>query len=82
MDGSHSEHYAPAPGLVLVKGVLSHAAETGRNKDHIVAVVGVRRAYYHAEPRRRSSSLATTTGCAVVATCKGQGIDDRVNVQR
>ena len=32
-----------------MKGVLSHAAAAGRNKDHIVAVVDVRRAYFYAE---------------------------------
>ena len=47
MDGcSDSEHYASTPGLELVKGALSHAAAAGRNKDHIVAVVDVRRAYF------------------------------------
>ena len=51
MDGcSDSEHYAPTHGLELVKGVLSHAAAAGRNKDHVVAVVAVRRAYLYAEP--------------------------------
>ena len=50
MDGPDSEHYASTPGLELVKGVLSHAAAVGRNKGHIVAVVDVRRAYFHAEP--------------------------------
>ena len=34
MDGSNCEHYAPTLGLELVKGVLSHAAAAGRNKDH------------------------------------------------
>ena len=38
MDGSDCEQYAPIPGLELVKGVLSHAAAAGRNKDHFVAV--------------------------------------------
>ena len=50
MDGPDCEHYAPTPGLELVKGVLSHAAAAGRNKDHVVAVVDVRRAYFYAEP--------------------------------
>ena len=50
MDGPDCEHYPPTPGLELVKGVLSHAAAAGRNKDHIVAVVDVRRAYFYAEP--------------------------------
>ena len=49
MDGPNCEHYAPTPGLELVKGVLSHAAAAGRNKDYTVAVVDVRRAYFHAE---------------------------------
>ena len=49
MDGPDGEHYAPTPGLELVKGVLSHAAAAGRNKDHIVAVVDVRRTYFCAE---------------------------------
>ena len=31
-------------------GVLSHAAAAGGNKDHIVAVVDVRRASFYAEP--------------------------------
>ena len=47
MDGcSDSEHYASTPGLQLVKGALSHAAAAERNKDHTVAVVDVRRAYF------------------------------------
>ena len=50
MDGPDCEHYAPTPGLELVKGALSHAAAAGRNKGHIVAVVDVRRAYFCAEP--------------------------------
>ena len=50
MDGPDCEHCAPTPGLVLVKCVLSHTAVTGRNEDHIVAVVDVRRAYFYAEP--------------------------------
>ena len=41
MDGPDCEHCAPTPGLDLVKGVLS--------KDHVVAVVDVRRAYFYAE---------------------------------
>ena len=49
MDDPDSEHYAPTPGLELVKGVLSHAAEGGRNRDHIVEVVDVRRAHLYAE---------------------------------
>ena len=49
-DGPDCEHHAPTPGLDLVKGVLSHAAAAGRNNDHIVAVVDVRRAYFYAEP--------------------------------
>ena len=50
MDGPDCEHYAPTPGLDLVKGVLSHAAAAGKSKDHVVAVVDVRRAYFYAEP--------------------------------
>ena len=50
MDGPDCGHHAPTPGLELVKGVLSHAAAAGRNKDHVVAVVDVRRAYFYAEP--------------------------------
>ena len=36
MDGPDCEHYAPTPGLDLVKGVLSHAAAAGKSKDHVV----------------------------------------------
>ena len=50
MDGRGSEHCVPTPGMELIKGVLSHAPAAGRNKDHIVAVVDVRRAYFFAEP--------------------------------
>ena len=50
MDGPDCEHYAPTPGLDLVKGVLSHVAAAGKSKDHVVAVVDVRRAYFYAEP--------------------------------
>ena len=50
MDGPDSEHYVPTPTLELMKGVLSHAAAAGRNNDHIVAVVDVRRACFYAEP--------------------------------
>ena len=50
MDAPDSEHYAPTPGMELVKCVLSHVATAGRNKDHIVAVVDVRRACFYAEP--------------------------------
>ena len=50
MDGPDCEYYAPTPGLDLVKGVLSHAAAAGKSKDHVVAVVDVRRAYFYAEP--------------------------------
>ena len=50
MDGPDCKHYAPTPGLDLVKGVLSHAAAAGKSKDHVVAVVDVRRAYFYAEP--------------------------------
>ena len=50
MDDTHCEHHAPTPGLELVKGVLSHVAAAGRNKDHVVAAVDVRRAYFFAEP--------------------------------
>ena len=35
MDGPECEHYAPTPGLELVKGELSHAAVAGRGKDHV-----------------------------------------------
>ena len=41
--------YAPTAGLERVKGVLSHVAAAGRNNDHVVAVVGVRRACSNAE---------------------------------
>ena len=50
MDGPDCEHHAPTLGLDLVKGVLSHAAAAGKSKDHVVAVVDVRRAYFNAEP--------------------------------
>ena len=50
MDGPECEHYAPIPGLDLVKGVLSHAAAAGKSKDHVVAVVDVRRTYFCAGP--------------------------------
>ena len=50
MDGLDCDDYAPTPGPELVKGVLSHAAAARRNKDHVVAVVDVRRAYFYAEP--------------------------------
>ena len=50
MDGPDCEHHAPTLGLDLVKGVLSHAAAAGKSKDHVVAVVDVRRAYFYAEP--------------------------------
>ena len=33
-----------------MKGVLSHAAAAGKNKDHVVAVVNVRCAYFYVEP--------------------------------
>ena len=49
-DGPDCEHHAPTPGLDLVKGALSHAAAAGRNNDHIVAVVDIRRVYIYAEP--------------------------------
>ena len=49
-DGPDCEHYAPTPGLDLVKGVLNHAVAAGNSKDHVVAVVDVRRAYFFAEP--------------------------------
>ena len=54
MDGRDCEHYVPPPGLDLVKGVLSHAAAAGKSKDHVVAVVDVRRAYFFAEPLPRT----------------------------
>ena len=50
MDGPDRKHYVPTPGLELIKGVLSHAAAAGKNKDRIVAVVDVSRAYFYAEP--------------------------------
>ena len=50
MDGPDCEHYAQTPGLDLVKGILSHVAAAGKSKDHVVAVVDVRRAYFQAEP--------------------------------
>ena len=50
MDGPDSGHHAPTLGLELVKGVLSHVAAAGRDNDHIVAVVDVRRSYFNAEP--------------------------------
>ena len=56
-DGSDCEHYAPTLGLELVKGVLSHAAAAGRNEDHTVAVVDVRRAYFCAEPLPKTFEL-------------------------
>ena len=43
MDRPDCEHYAPTPGL-------SHAAAAGKIKDHVVAVVDVRRAYFYAGP--------------------------------
>ena len=49
-DGADCEHYAPTPGLDLVKGVLTHAAAAEKSKDHVVAVVDVRRAYFFAQP--------------------------------
>ena len=57
------EHYTPTPGLDLVKGVLSHAAAAGKSKDHVVAVVDVRRAYFYAEPllRHRHSDNGACT---------------------
>ena len=51
MDGSDCKHYAPTLGLELAKGVLSHAAAAGRKKDHVVAVVDVRRAYFQGSPK-------------------------------
>ena len=50
MDGPDCERYAPTLRLEPVKGVLSHAAAAGRNKDHVVAVFDVRRAFFCAEP--------------------------------
>ena len=49
-DWPDCKHYAPTPGLDLVKGVLSHAAAAGKSKDHVVAVVDVRRVCFCAEP--------------------------------
>ena len=56
MNGPDCEHHAPTLGLELVKGVLSHAAAAGSNKDHIVAVVEVR-----ASSKDGSSNCLTTT---------------------
>ena len=55
MDGpDHGEHYAPTPGLDMVKAVLSHAASSrgkfGKDDDVIVVVVDIRRAYFYAKP--------------------------------
>ena len=50
VDGPDCEHLAPSFGLELTRGVLSRAAAAGRNKDHVVAVVDVRLAHFHAEP--------------------------------
>ena len=70
MDDPDCGHCAPTPGLELVKGVLSHGAAAGRNKDHIVAVCDVRRAYLYAEPLPKTFvelpddyDLDTQTGC-------------------
>ena len=49
MDGPDCEHYAPTPGLDLVKGVLSHAAASGV---HISM---------QSLSQRRSSSFLTTS---------------------
>ena len=75
MDGLDCEHYAPTPGLELVKGVLCHAAAAGRNNDHIVAVVDVRRAHFYAEPLPKTlldhygpDTQLNETGCKVVTT--------------
>ena len=58
-----------------MKGVLSHAAAAGWNEDHIVAVVGVRRAYFHAEPLPKTFGelldcydLDTRTSCTNLQT--------------
>ena len=52
----HGEHYAPTPGLDMVKAVLCHAAssrgsgQSRKDDDVIVAVVDIRRAYFYAKP--------------------------------
>ena len=63
MDGPDCEHYAPTPGLDLVKGVLSHAAAAGKSRDHVVAVVDVGRVHISMQSlsQRRSSSCLTTS---------------------
>ena len=49
MDGTDSEHHGAIPGLELVRGVFNHGAAAGKNQNHIVAVVDVRRACFYAE---------------------------------
>ena len=60
--GLDCEHYAPTLGLDLVSGELSHAAAARKNKDHVVAVVEVRRAYFYAEPLPKTF-VNTRTRC-------------------
>ena len=57
MDGLDCEHYAPTPGLDLVKGVLSCAVAAGKSSDNVAAVVDVRRAFFYAEPLPKTLEL-------------------------
>ena len=50
--GDKHEYFSETPDLALVKAVIAHAARQAENEDVVVAVFGVRRAYFYAEERR------------------------------
>ena len=82
MDGSDCQHCAPIR-LDLVEGVFSHAAAAGKSKDHVVAVVDVRRAcFYEALPfRHRHPDKMLREIETVLARNKNKKLQGRGNVR-
>ena len=60
-----------------MKGVLNHVAAAGRNKDHIVAVVDVRRSYFY--PERLPETFIELLDCGF-ACRRGGRLQGRVTI--
>ena len=50
--GGKHEYFSETPDLASVKAVIAHAARRAEGEDIVVAVLDVRRAYFHAEEKR------------------------------
>ena len=50
--GDKHEYFSETPDVALVKAVIAHAARRPEGEDIVVAVLDVRRAYFHAEEKK------------------------------